>query len=186
MPARIFSMSFNMMATLLCVSSGTETVHVFRLSTEADGGNDALRSSKRSRRDSTRSLGPPSDGDDDFKEDGSSDERFQGHSAESDSRAHDGTFVGMFRRTSQTVTKSLAARMGGYLPSAVSEMLEPARDFAWFKLPRLSPASSSMKSVVALSSNSPQVMVVTSEGTLLVYNIDLEKGGEGTLTKQYS
>lgn len=29
-------------------------------------------------------------------------------------------------------------------------------------------------------------MVVTSEGNYYVFNIDLEKGGEGTLHKQYS
>ena len=36
-----------------------------------------------------------------------------------------------------------------------------------------------------MSSNSPQVMVVTSEGHFYVYGIDLEKGGEGTLVKVY-
>ena len=32
MPARIYSMSFNAASTLLCVSSATETVHIFKLS----------------------------------------------------------------------------------------------------------------------------------------------------------
>lgn len=104
----------------------------------------------------------------------------------------------MLRRTSHNVSKSFAATVGGYLPSAVSEMLEPARDFAWFKIPRSSPGpgisakgggaegGGALKSVVAMSSSSPQVMVVTSEGSFLVFNIDLEEGGEGTLTKQCS
>lgn len=35
------------------------------------------------------------------------------------------------RRSMQMVGKSLT----GYLPSAVTEMWEPQRDFAWFKLP---------------------------------------------------
>lgn len=77
-------------------------------------------------------------------------------------------------------------------------MLEPARDFAWFKIPRLAPGpgvsakgggadgGGALKSVVAMSSSSPQVMVVTSEGQFLVFGIDLEEGGEGTLLKQYS
>ena len=30
-PSRIFSMSFNLMSSLLCISSATETVHIFRL-----------------------------------------------------------------------------------------------------------------------------------------------------------
>ena len=36
-----------------------------------------------------------------------------------------------------------------------------------------------------MSSNSPQVMVVTNEGRFYVFRIDLEKGGEGTLVKVY-
>ena len=43
---------------------------------------------------------------------------------------------------------------------------------------------SGLKSVVAMSNNSPQVMVVTSDGGFSVYNIDMESGGEGYLVKQ--
>jgi autophagy-related protein 18 len=32
-PAKIYSMSFNLVSSLLCVSSATETVHIFKLST---------------------------------------------------------------------------------------------------------------------------------------------------------
>lgn len=76
-------------------------------------------------------------------------------------------------------------------------MWEPARDFAWLKIPKHGAAPSGqgggqstgsglgstapLKSVVAMSNNSPQVMVVTSEGHFYVYAIDLEKGGEGSL-----
>lgn len=42
-----------------------------------------------------------------------------------------------------------------------------------------------MKSVVAMAGNSPQVMVATSEGEFLIYNVDLEKGGEGQLVRQF-
>lgn len=34
-PAKIYSMTFNLSSTLLCVSSDTETVHIFKLSTGA-------------------------------------------------------------------------------------------------------------------------------------------------------
>jgi hypothetical protein len=43
-----------------------------------------------------------------------------------------------------------------------------------------------MRSVVAMSSNTPEVMVVTSDGSFFLFGIDLSKGGEGTLMKQYS
>ena len=36
-----------------------------------------------------------------------------------------------------------------------------------------------------MSSNSPQVMVVTNQGHFYVFNIDLERGGEGSLVKIY-
>ena len=73
-------------------------------------------------------------------------------------------------------------------------MLEPTRDFAWFKVPRAQPgpgvasgdvsrggAGGALKSVVAMSRTAPEVYVVTSEGQFLVFGIDLEKGGEGVL-----
>jgi autophagy-related protein 18 len=43
-----------------------------------------------------------------------------------------------------------------------------------------------LRSVVAMCSNSPQVIVVTSDGGFYVYNIDLQKGGEGYLVKKFS
>ena len=113
-------------------------------------------------------------------------------SSELSSRKHNGTLIGMLRRTSQNVGGAMAARMGGYLPKGVSEMWEPARDFAWIRLPRPNQGpggnanTGPLRSVVAMSSNTPQVMVVMSDGNFYVFNIDLSKGGEGTLTKQYS
>lgn len=116
-------------------------------------------------------------------------------------RKHNGTFMGMIRRTSQNVGTSFAASIGGYLPSAVAEMWEPMRDFAWLKLPKPGTAvvggtggplsatsptiAAPLRSVVAMSSSSPQVMIVTNEGHFYVFAIDLEKGGEGTLLKVY-
>lgn len=101
--------------------------------------------------------------------------------------------MGMIRRTSQNVGTTFAASVGAYLPTAVSEMWEPARDFAWLKIPKAPPSAQGgvlgstmpLRSVVAMSSNSPQVMVVTNEGHFYVFGIDLEKGGEGTLIKVY-
>ena len=101
--------------------------------------------------------------------------------------------MGMIRRTSQNVGTTFAASVGAYLPTAVSEMWEPMRDFAWLKIPKAPPSAQGMvtssstplRSVVAMSSNSPQVMVVTNEGHFYVFGIDLEQGGEGILLKVY-
>ncbi len=37
-----------------------------------------------------------------------------------------------------------------------------------------------------MSSTSPQIMVVTSDGGFFVFQIDMENGGEGHLVKQFS
>lgn len=117
-----------------------------------------------------------------------------GAPSDGDRKPANPTFASMIRRTSQTVGKSFAATVGGYLPKAVGEMWEPARDFAWVKIPKSSAqvqaqggaSGGPVRSVVALSNNGPQVMVVTNEGNYYVFNVDLERGGEGTLVKQYS
>lgn len=184
MPSRIYSMSFNTTSTLLCVSSSTETIHLFKL-TQPGPSSDGSSAHSPIGRDQNFGSSPfGSTGDD---------EEFSGDSGgDLSSRKHNGTFMGIIRRTSQNVGGTLAARMGGYLPKGVSEMWEPARDFAWFKLPKANPGSGPasntgpLRSVVAMSNNTPQVMVVTSDGNFYVFNIDLSKGGEGTLTKQYS
>lgn len=86
--------------------------------------------------------------------------------------------------------KSVVGVVGGYLPQAVTEMWEPMRDFAFIRLPKGGLAGNStgsqLRSVVAMSSSSPQVMVVTSDGGFYIYSIDMENGGEGILVKRYS
>ncbi|RAH69630.1 phosphoinositide binding protein ATG18 [Aspergillus aculeatinus CBS 121060] len=185
-PSRIYSMSFNTTSTLLCVSSSTETIHLFKLSQQSQSSHTTPSSSSPTvadRRYSQSSFGQSSDPDDVGGESGSS---------ELASRKHNGTLMGIIRRTSQNVGSSFAAKVGGYLPKGVSEMWEPARDFAWIKLPKTNQGPGAngsnglLRSVVAMSTNTPQVMVVTSDGNFYVFSIDLSKGGEGTLTKQYS
>ncbi|KAK2746351.1 autophagy protein [Myotisia sp. PD_48] len=176
MPSRIFSMSFNVTSTLLCVSSATETVHIFKLGHQgvSDGspGTPGSPISPRVERRFSQNSG---------SQDGNGDEI--------SARKHNGTLMGMLRRTSQSVGSRVAATVGGYLPQGVTEMWEPARDFAWIKIPKHAgsqPRSGPVRSVVAMSSNTPHVMVVTSEGNFYKFNIDLSKGGEGTRIKQYS
>ncbi|GAB7350652.1 hypothetical protein MBLNU459_g1219t1 [Dothideomycetes sp. NU459] len=189
MPARIHCMSFNATSTLLCVSSATETVHIFRLSPQdavPDSASDGGLSSPRmgqpySTRD--RSISPGGGGD---SPDASSLSANTLDASAADNRGlRNPGFMSMVRRTSQNVSTSLVSRAAGYLPSAVTEIWEPARDFAWVKIPKARNGNP-VKSVVAMAGGAPEVMVATSEGDFLVYNIDLEKGGEGTLVRQHS
>lgn len=109
----------------------------------------------------------------------------------------------MLRRSSLHIGRNIAGSVGSYLPEMITEMWEPARDFAFLKLP-----NSGVRSLVAfrcrdhgvkmiilptminpgsmyLCSTTPQVMVATSDGFFYQYNIDLENGGECVLLKQY-
>jgi autophagy-related protein 18 len=179
-------MSFNLSSTLLCVSSTTDTVHIFRLSGPATVLPDSPKSlNERWSRARSRSY------------DSGTESPTTGTSPGSDNaevptvaRKTSGTFGSMIRRSSQMMGKSVAGVVGGYLPQAVTEMWEPMRDFAFIKLPKSSVAQSShggpLRSVVAMSSSSPQVMLVTSDGGFYVFSIDMENGGEGVLVKQYS
>ncbi|KAL1303574.1 hypothetical protein AAFC00_006941 [Neodothiora populina] len=176
MPARIHCISFNATSTLLCVSSATETIHIFRLSPSDQVNPDPSSLTSHTPDSRDRSESPSS----------SLDPTSLAHLDQSAAdRPTNHGFMSIMRRTSQNVSTSLVSRAAGYLPSAVTEIWEPARDFAWVKIPRARNGNP-VKSVVAMAHNAPQVMVATSEGDFLVYNIDLEKGGEGALVRQYS
>ncbi|KAI8391326.1 WD40-repeat-containing domain protein [Radiomyces spectabilis] len=153
-PAKIYSMSFNLVSTLLCVSSDTETVHIFRLTSSAGSG-------------ASGSNGYVSGAN-----------NYDRHGNDVRSRS---SSVGQTLRRSSLLGRNLAGSVGSYLPEMFTEMWEPTRDFASLKLP-----SAGVRSLVALSSTTPQVMVVTSEGYFYQYNIDLENGGECVLLKQNS
>ncbi|KAF6821635.1 autophagy-like protein 18 [Colletotrichum sojae] len=212
-PSTIYSMSFNLSSTLLCVSSTSDTVHIFRLGAPLPGNNlaaaatDSPASPRQDRWSRSRSYDSVND----------SPAGSAAGSPRSDlaepvvsvsntqqlNRRQSGSFSSMLRRSSQIMGRSVAGVVGSYLPQTVTEMWEPLRDFAYIKIPKSSnsPTASSrggsntsgsslphspIRSVVAMSSSSPQVMVVTSDGGFYVYNIDMEHGGEGYLMKQFS
>lgn len=184
MPSRIYSMAFNITTTLLCVSSASETIHIFKLGSHNMATGDEPTSPTWPTSPSSKRLSRGSDTSPYFGADEEQDE----DPSELASRKPNGSFMGMIRRTSQTVGTTFASNLGGYLPKGVAEMWEPSRDFAWIRLPKPASGQSTgpIKSVVAMSSNNPHVMVVTNEGGFYVFAIDLAKGGEGNLVKQYS
>jgi autophagy-related protein 18 len=182
-PCKIYSMAFNLNSTFLAVSSATETIHIFRVGAQRTGSSGSLPAPQGLNKVRERSLSPASDSPAEEPSSPTGD-------GLSSMRKNNGTWGSMFRRSSQTIGATVAGTVGGYLPSAVTEMWEPARDFAFLKIPKSATNSNvgngSVTSVVAMSSSSPQVMVVTSDGGFYVFNIDMEKGGEGVLVKQYS
>jgi autophagy-related protein 18 len=183
-PSTIYSMSFNLSSTLLCVSSTTDTVHIFRLGGPPGTLPDSPRvTNNRWSRSMSYDSGAesPTTGTSPGSEIAES---------PSGARKTSGSLGSMLRRSSQMMGKSVAGVVGGYLPQAVTEMWEPMRDFACIKIPKggmgINSAGGPLRSVVAMSSSSPQVMVVTSDGGFYIFSIDMENGGEGVLVKRYS
>lgn len=185
-PATIYSISINLSSTLLCVSSATDTVHIFRLrNPQGLSRAQSPVSPNSDLRGRSRSCD---------KENGSATEGANlsvGSEIGPESlpvRRSNGTLGSMIRRSSQMMGKSVAGVVGGYLPAAVTEIWEPQRDFAFVKIPKasLTTNNSPVRSVVAMSNSSPQVMLVTSDGAFYVFSIDMETGGEGILVKQDS
>lgn len=131
-PARIHHISFNAASTLLCVTSDSDTVHIFRLNAHTPHDAAAAAEAKRA------------------------------------------TAWSAWQRRGAAV----AGRVSGLLPSAWADVWEPARDFAWLKLP------SRVRATAALSPTVPGVLVLTEDGQLYMYALDLERGGECRLTQR--
>lgn len=145
LPAKVQSMSFNLSVSFLTVSSDSDTVHIFKLSTDQErrqGPDEAQTSSARSSKRGT---------------------------------------MGMIRKQSQSFGRSFAGTFGAYLPSSVSELLEPMRDFASLKIP-----TRSTRSLAALNPSNSHVMVITGKGEYFQYEIDYETGGECVLADRHS
>ncbi|KIK53769.1 hypothetical protein GYMLUDRAFT_49197 [Collybiopsis luxurians FD-317 M1] len=179
--AKIYSMNFNTVSTLLAVSSAHDTVHIFKL---GRGGRDASSSNGNG----NGKLSSPSPSSDSVDTTSTLTSTAGGAGADGVDGGYESFIENKkngvswtFKRRSLQVTKSLSHSVGGYLPNTLTEMWEPSRDFAFLRLP-----TSGARCVVALSGTMPQVMVISSEGYFYSYNIDLENGGECSLMKQYS
>jgi autophagy-related protein 18 len=179
--AKIYSMNFNTVSTLLAVSSAHDTVHIFKLGRSGSGSNNGLGklSSSSPSSDSIDTTASDTGNGNGGAGGGGVDGGYEAFIEQKKSGS--GGVSSIMKRRSWQVTKSLSHSMGGYLPNTLTEMWEPSRDFAFLRLP-----TSGARCVVALSGTMPQVMVVSSEGYFYSYNIDLENGGECSLMKQYS
>ncbi|KAI0074229.1 WD40 repeat-like protein [Panus rudis PR-1116 ss-1] len=170
--AKIYSINFNLVSTLLAVSSAHDTVHIFKLGPRSASGAGAGGAGNN---------GPSSpSGSVDSREIGAQG-LDGGYDAFVEKKKNGSSVSSSLRRRSLHLTKNLTSSVGVYLPNTLTEIWEPSRDFAFLRLP-----TSGVRSVVALNGSLPQVMVISSDGYFYTYSIDLENGGECTLVKQYS
>ena len=208
-PATIYNMSFNptpkestdMRDTkFLAVSSTTDTIHIFKLGTPNVGnsrpGSPQTASSRLSRaisNDRDNSESPPPQSYENSPQ------------RPPPVRKSSGTLGSMFRRTSQMMGKNVAGVVGNYLPQAMTEMFEPARDFAFIKLGENADAGKTaehVRTVVAISQHAPAesvdeqtgqaknwwnclaVYVATSDGTFYEYAMDKDTGGKAAFVRK--
>lgn len=201
MPARIYCMSFNATSTLLCVSSATETIHIFKLAPPGSS-NPSATNTNATKNGASNSSPPSSPLQATTRDRSSSPSPTPDHPSDATPATNPRTttnpgLMSFVRRTSQNVSTGLVARAATYLPTSVTELWEPQRDFAWLRLPRSGPSSAAagghhqqqqqqpVRSVVAMANNVPHVMVATNEGDFYVFALDLERGGEGTLVRRF-
>lgn len=173
--ARIYSINFNVVSTLLAVSSAHDTVHIFKLGSQKSSGSPGASSSSKGGGGDQPSSPPASIDSREGVQD--LDSGYEGFIE----KKKGSSVSSSLRKRSMHLTKSLTHSVGGYLPNTLTEMWEPSRDFAFLRLP-----TSGARSIVALSGTMPHVMVISSEGYFYLYSIDLENGGECSLLKQYS
>ncbi|KAJ3353533.1 autophagy protein [Allomyces javanicus] len=187
-PARIFSLQFHPNEQLLAASSETETVHIFKLGggggTEGGGGAVASTGTDSASFTSVSSAGyPPATAGSASASSPTTATTAGGDPPPSTATAAAPFFNALVGTAAGAVTSlwSKRATIQAYLPDAfVNAVLDPARDFARAKVP----TGIGERSVVGFSPVAPHVYVVTSEGYLHVYALDLERGEECVLVKQ--
>ncbi|KAJ7746646.1 WD40 repeat-like protein [Mycena metata] len=190
---RIYSLAFNQAGTLLAAGSERGTVHLWKIAGEKGRGDKDKNGSSppSSYHSGAHSPSESVDGHDGASGGGGYEAFVAGRNGK------DGTVGTAIRRRSLHLTASLTRAASAYLPATLAEMWEPARDFAWLRLPGGASGGGSTNAlggagagerrcVVGLSSTTPHVMVISSDGYFYAYSIDLEKGGECVLVKQYS
>jgi autophagy-related protein 18 len=145
--ARIYSLNFNVVSTLLAVSSAHDTVHIFKL------GSGRTTTTTNSSSSSNSNTSSSSREDHATSPSGSVDSREGAGALEGgydafvdDKKKKSGGMSSSLRRRSLHLTKNITSSVGGYLPNTLTEMWEPSRDFAFLKLP-----TSGARCIVALS-----------------------------------
>ncbi|KAJ7662495.1 WD40-repeat-containing domain protein [Mycena rosella] len=194
--ARIQSLAFNGAGTLLAAASERGTVHLWRVGKpHGDAANKSAGNffSPFSLVLGTADAFPVANANGN----GGTSEDADRNTSRDDSSIADSVDETPFasgssssvRRRSLRLPSSLTKAAAAYLPATLAGMWEPARDFAWLRLPPLvasSAGAGERRCVVGLSSTTPHVMVISSDGYFYAYSIDLERGGECVLVKQYS
>lgn len=143
-PARIYSLNFNAMSTLLAVSSDSDTIHIFKINSTSSATSPPSSSSHGTI--TNGSDGTPGSPSSIASSQPPTSYGYEGLMSPGKPSSAKDSATASLRRRSMHLTRNLAGSMGGYLPSGITEMWEPQRDFAHVKL-----KSGGVRCVVAMS-----------------------------------
>lgn len=156
---RIASLNFSSCANYICVSSNTETVHIFKID------NKAVETAER-QNCITNSGG--SDGD---NVESTGDQTITSDQTSSADLNKDGS-----RWTMGYITKAMTS----YFPSHVSDVLSQDRSFASIQLTQ---SGLRHECVIAKMEKETRIIAACEDGFLYIYNFDDTKGGECKLLR---
>jgi len=91
----------------------------------------------------------------------------------------DSDTIHIFKLANQPTTSYAWSFVDSFLPTSIQNMVDPARNFAYIKLP-------SMGEPCISGFVGSKVLVITAEGTVLIYNLDDLKGGQCTFVSGHS
>ncbi|CCG22413.1 Atg18 protein [Candida orthopsilosis Co 90-125] len=225
-PTKIYSLQFSNDNKYVLATSSSLTVHVFRLGEEEALENKQKKKIKTIEEEPENAREGDEDDSDDMEDNmdvddeddeaeiptkqrklsqGSSNSFNSVNSEDINAPVVDQNRLSvarLIRRSSQTLGRKAAQKMGDYLPSRFSSILEPTRHFASIKIDAKNKDLKSIAMINNVSSGQESlslnqvdsrdsdhllhVNVVTSEGILYIYGLDQERGGDCILLNQYS
>ncbi|KAJ3073721.1 autophagy protein [Podochytrium sp. JEL0797] len=208
--ANIYSLSFDLSNKYLCVSSDTDTIHIYKLLSEAERKEQEKESKRLSggQGDSLFGTSPQQAP----AVEGSS---FSSSTAGSLSRTM-GAYFGAGIAAARTPLASATSAVSSFLPNQLTEIFDPQRDFAFARVPQTAkgfqntcailggpgplptttsspspfgapPGFDTQEGLSASVAGAPlQLVVVSGSGFYYTFGIDAEMGGECMQLKEFS
>ncbi|KAJ3024618.1 UNVERIFIED_CONTAM: autophagy protein [Siphonaria sp. JEL0065] len=200
--ANIHSIAFDLSNRYLCVSSDTDTIHIYKLLSEAERKEREKEGRRRSAPTSDISGISPGNS-------------VEGGTANSLTKTLGG-YLGTGFAAVRSPLASATSAVSSFLPNAVTEMWEPQRDFAFAKIPQTAKGFHNICAIIggagpAMGGGSPgfgampmggfdvgdgmsasqiggplRLVVVSASGLFYTFGIDGEVGGECQQLKEFS
>ncbi|KAJ3120797.1 autophagy protein [Physocladia obscura] len=187
--ANIYSISFDLSNKYICVSSDTDTVHIFKLENEAERRDREKREAKRKSLQIAAAAAASSSvagssnsgqtgGGIDFLSNSPAGSPALASSSLDSAKKMLGGFVGTGLAAVRSPLASATSAVSSFLPNTITELWEPQRDFAFAKLPQESKGFQNMCSIIGGPGPSSST-TITNSGRNAAFSSDYGGGGGG-------